>query len=217
MTTPESPEQLPTETPAIARDAANWAGPVSRLEVGDLPADALNRNVAGRRVTSPIQGFGKLWQKTYTCRMLGAGASPQEVISTWKTKFPDFWPTGNRFYGPITGIAPGDVAVLNLGMPGGMKLSTGVFVLYADDESFTLMTPEGHMFASWITFSALEQDGVTVAQVQILLAGQRPDLRGRDGHGRSPQGGQVLGAHAESPGEPFRRNRGVLADRGVRR
>ena len=39
-------------------------------------------------------------------------------------------------------------------LPGGMKLSTGVMVLYADDESFTLMTPQGHMFAGWITFSA---------------------------------------------------------------
>ena len=37
--------------------------------------------------------------------------------------------------------------MLDLGMPGGMKLSTGVLVMYADDESFTLMTPQGHMFA----------------------------------------------------------------------
>ena len=46
-------------------------------------------------------------------------------------------------------------------MPGGLKLSTGVLVLYADDESFTLMTPQGHMFAGWITFSAFVSDGVT--------------------------------------------------------
>ena len=36
-----------------------------------------------------------------------------------------------------------------------MPLSTGVLVLYADDESFTLMTPQGHVFAGWITFSSL--------------------------------------------------------------
>ena len=35
-------------------------------------------------------------------------------------------------------------------LPGKMKLSTGVMVLYADEESFTLMTPQGHMFAGWI-------------------------------------------------------------------
>ena len=49
-----------------------------------------------------------------------------------------------------------------------MKLSTGVLVLYADDESFTLMTPEGHMLAGWITFSAEARDGVTVVQIQAL-------------------------------------------------
>jgi hypothetical protein len=42
-----------------------------------------------------------------------------------------------------------------------MRLSTGVMVIYADDKSFTFMTPEGHMFAGWITFSAMEQDGAT--------------------------------------------------------
>jgi hypothetical protein len=50
-----------------------------------------------------------------------------------------------------------------------MKLSTGVLVLYADDESFTLMTPEGHMLAGWITFSAWAgAEGVTVVQIQAL-------------------------------------------------
>ena len=43
-----------------------------------------------------------------------------------------------------------------MALPGKMKLSTGVMVLYADEESFTLMTPQGHMFAGWITFSATE-------------------------------------------------------------
>ena len=49
-----------------------------------------------------------------------------------------------------------------------MKLSTGVLVLYADDESFTLMTPEGHMLAGCITFSAAAEDGATVVQIQAL-------------------------------------------------
>ena len=40
-------------------------------------------------------------------------------------------------------------------MPGApVRLSTGVIVLYADDESFTFMTPEGHTLSAWITFSA---------------------------------------------------------------
>ena len=44
-----------------------------------------------------------------------------------------------------------------MSLPGGMKVKTGVMVLYADEESFTLMTPEGHMFAGWITFSAYQE------------------------------------------------------------
>jgi hypothetical protein len=55
-----------------------------------------------------------------------------------------------------------------------MKLSTGVMVLYADEESFTLMTPQGHMFAGWITFSATEVDGDTVAQAQVLMRASDP-------------------------------------------
>ncbi len=71
---------------------------------------------------------------------------------------------GNRFYGPLTGIAPGEVAVLTMTLAGRLTLPTGVMVLYADLESFTLMTPEGHMFAGWIKFSATDTAEHTVAR-----------------------------------------------------
>ena len=35
------------------------------LTVAAVPEGAINLNVEGRRLTSPIQGFGKMWQKTY--------------------------------------------------------------------------------------------------------------------------------------------------------
>jgi hypothetical protein len=159
----------PKEAAAAARDAAHWAKHVSTLKVSDVPEGAVNLNVEGRRLTGPIQGFGKMWQKTYQVRMSRDLVSPTDLITAWKEKFPEFWPTGNRFYAPLTGIAPGEVALLNLTMPGRMKLSTGVMVLYADEESFTLMTPQGHTFAGWITFSASESDGATVAQAQVLM------------------------------------------------
>jgi hypothetical protein len=159
---------------AAARDAAGWAKSVSQLTVSEVPEGALNLNVEGRRLTSPIQGFGKMWQKTYQVRLPAESVSAVDVISTWKERFPDFWPDGNRFYGPLTGIQPGDVALLNMTLPGKMRLSTGVMVLYADEESFTLMTPEGHMFAGWITFSATEVDGETVAQAQVLMRASDP-------------------------------------------
>ena len=157
------------------RGDANWAQNVSRLNVTQVPPeDALNLNVEGRRLASPIQGFGKMWQKTYQARIPLEKASAATLIETWKRNFPDFWPAGNRFYGPLTGIAPGEVAVLNMTLPGRMKLSTGVMVLYADQESFTLMTPEGHMFAGWITFSATEVDGHTVAEAKVLMRASDP-------------------------------------------
>jgi hypothetical protein len=157
-----------------ARDAANWAKQVSKLSVSDAPDGAINLNVTGRKVMSPIQGFGKMWQKTYRVKLHGSDTAPTEVIAIWKKEFPRFWPERNLFYGPLTGIAPGEVALLNLSMPGRLKLSTGVLVLYADEESFTLMTPQGHMFAGWITFSSFEKDGATVAQAQVLMRANDP-------------------------------------------
>lgn len=116
MTTPQDD---PAGPPAVSRDAAFWAKDVSILRVGEVPAGAVNLNVTGRRVVGPIQGFGKMWQKTYRVRLAGPEVTPAEVIAAWKADFQSFWPTGNRFYGPLTGIAPGEVALLNLDMPGG--------------------------------------------------------------------------------------------------
>jgi hypothetical protein len=158
----------------VTRDSAYWARLTPSLTVGEVPAEAVNINVTGRRQVSPIQGFGKMWQKTYKVALGGASVTPQTVISEWKANFPKFWPPRNNFYGPITGIAPGDVALLNLTMPGRLRLSTGVLVMYADEESFTLMTPQGHMFAGWITFSAYEKEGETVAQAQVLMRANDP-------------------------------------------
>ena len=153
---------------------ANWAGPVSKLTVSEVPDGAVSYNVKGRRVTSPIQGFGKMWQKTYQVRLPAETVSPTDLVAMWKLRFPEFWPEGNTFYGPLTGIAPGEVALLDVTLPGKMKLSTGVMVLYADAESFTLMTPQGHMFAGWITFSSHSSEGDTVAQAQVLMRASDP-------------------------------------------
>jgi hypothetical protein len=161
-------------TKRAQRDGDAWAKPVDHLEVTGVEPGAAGINVAGRRPTSPVHGFGRMWQKTYRIRLDGAEATPAEVIAVWKRDFPTFWPKGNRFFAPLAGIQPGEVAVLDLAMPGGLKLSTGVLVLYADDESFTLMTPEGHMFAGWITFSAADDGGVTVAQAHVLMRASDP-------------------------------------------
>jgi hypothetical protein len=173
--TPQGGNHVPEPPEPTPRDAAYWAKHVTRLRLGEVPPEALNLNVTGKRVVGPVQGFGKLWQKTYRVELRDIDATPAEVIATWKERFGSFWPPAGRFYGPLTGIAPGDVALLNLSPGGGMKMSTGVLVLYADEESFTFMTPEGHMFAAWITFSAGPGDGGgTVAQAQVLLRANDP-------------------------------------------
>jgi hypothetical protein len=167
-------EPVMAEPPPAGRDAGYWAKSVKTLSVGEVAPGAVNLNVEGRRVVSPLQGFGRLWQKTYRIRFGKVQVPPRDVIRAWKQNFPRFWPEQGKFFGSLTGIAPGEVAVLNLAMAGRAKLSTGIMVMYADEESFTFMDPEGHMFAGWITFSSYEDDGETVAQVQPLIRANDP-------------------------------------------
>jgi hypothetical protein len=160
---------------------SNWAKPVDKLNVQGLPAGAINLNVHGKQLSSPLRGFGQMWQKTYSVRLSGASVTPEELIAVWKAEFPNFWPSGNRFYGAARGVQPGEVAVLNLAGPGGFTgpggtplISTGIMVIYADETSFSFMTPEGHIFAGMITFSAQEDDETTVAQIQALIRANDP-------------------------------------------
>ena len=75
----------------------------------------------GKRLLSPIQGFGKMWQKTYVVRLNGITMTPQEVIATWRDNFASFWPKGNDFYPPLTGLEPGEVALIKASGPAGMS------------------------------------------------------------------------------------------------
>ncbi len=168
-----------TTTPGTPRDAANWAQQTDAVKLSGVPAGARNLNVEGKQAVGPLQGFGPMWQKTYRGRLAGTAATPRDVIAAWKENFAKFWPANNTFYAPLTGIAPGEAALINSSLPGGMPLSTGVLVLYADDESFTLMTTQGHPFSGWVTFSASSEpqsDGssCTIAQAQVLMRANDP-------------------------------------------
>ena len=152
-------------------DAANWAGLVGALSV-ERREGVRGTNVDGRRLNGAVQGFGKLWQKTYA--VSGLTVRPEDAITEWKAHFAEFWPPGNKFAGSLTGIQPGEIALLDLAL-GGTTLSTGVMVLYADERSFTFMTPQGHMFGGWITFSAEPaSDGSTTVQAQVLMRASDP-------------------------------------------
>ena len=142
--------------------------------MGAMLAGAVNLNVTGKQVTGPLKGFGQLWQKTYSVRLTASDIAPEDLITVWKAEFPNLWPDGNRFFGTVGQIEPGDVALLNISGPGGATISTGILVIFADAESFSFMTPQGHIFAGMITFSAHEDDGVTVAQIQALVRASDP-------------------------------------------
>jgi hypothetical protein len=166
--------------PKQPRDAPYWAQPVSKLKVSEVPVGAMNINVEGRQVVSPLHGFGGLWQKTFRVRLAGLDKTPAEVMRAWKDNFPKFQPPENRFYPSMAGIRPGEVVFIHgrvpalPGLPPILPMASGVMILYADDESFTVMTPEGFPEAGWNTFSVYEEDGAPVAQVQTMARAADP-------------------------------------------
>lgn len=167
---------MSTDEPAATapRDAANWAANRDRLEVTEA-ARQYGYNINGMRVAGPQQGFGKLWQRTFWVD-LGPAVTPQALVADWRAHFGDFWPRMGRFHGAVSGIAPGDVAALEVGLPTGTgpAMATGVLVLYADDTSFTFITPEGHIFAAMITFSGEPGPDGTRAQIRMLVRTSDP-------------------------------------------
>ena len=175
MREPTQEERTDTPPSPARSDAGNWAKPVRTLTTKDVPKGAQDLNVTGRRVAGAGTGFGRLWQKSFWVRLDGAQVKPNEVIRVWKEHFGDFWPKGQRMFLPATGIAPGEVGLINAKpMPGVPSMATGVLVIYADEESFSFMSPEGHPFAGPLTFSAADDDGVTVVKVDELTRASDP-------------------------------------------
>lgn len=106
-------------------------------------------------------------------------------------------------------------------MPGGATVSTGIRVIYADDESFSFMTPEGHMFAGMITFSAEVIGNQTIVQIQALIRANDPiyEMSFRLGFGHKAEDQfwhqtlHNLAAHFDRTGEVTQRN--VVVDKNV--
>src|SRR6266536_957811 len=178
-----------------SRDAAYWAKAVSTLKLGKVPPEALNLNVSGKRLVGPMQGFGRMWQRTYRVELRGAEVTPVQVISIWKQQFATFWPKRGRFYGPATAIAPGDVALLNLDIAGGLQLATGIMVLYADDESFTFMNPQAKRHSQLVQRVVRTGPGPGPRQ--------RPAVRAGNAAWPEPHREQVLAADPPCPGSAF--------------
>ena len=146
-----------------------WATPLEKVRNLDMPSDAININVEGREPTAPHQGFGRMWLRTYRISIPSDKINPAGLMTFWKEKFSALWPPGNSFFTSPSGIQPGEVGLINLSMPGGLKLATGAVIMYVDENSFSLMTVQGHMFSGWITFSCYSDGGNTYAQTQALI------------------------------------------------
>jgi len=150
-----------------------WAHYMSKLSTENMPKEAMNKNVRGRRVLGPLQGFGPMWEKNYVLTINRCKLKPSELISIMKEHLPEFQPVQNKFYSSPQGIAPGEVVLIDSKTPGGI-VSTGVMVLYADETSFSLITPQGHPEAGWVTFSAREKGDDTIVQIQGLASAEDP-------------------------------------------
>jgi hypothetical protein len=113
--------------------------------------------------------------KKYRLRIKEMKLETQQIVSLWRAEFPTFWPPGNYFYpsGKLS-VSPGTQAVLNLALPGGLVLATGLMVIYADDTSFSFITIQGHILSGWITFSSYQEDSETIIQVNPLFRASDP-------------------------------------------
>jgi hypothetical protein len=157
--------------PDASKDSGKPDGAKSDHEVL-READALDLHE--QRPTTPADGFGKRWRKVHRIALTGADIPPEHLIQTWKQHFGEFWPGQNRFFGPITALEPGELAVISLEMPADVTLSTGVILVDATPTGFTLITPKGHMLCGWLHFSAFRTDRTTFAQVQMLIRASDP-------------------------------------------
>ncbi len=140
------------------------ANPVSQMFVPDMPQEARNLNVNGRRPVGPVNGFGSLCQKIFRLHINDPTISSEESIKELKENFPSFQPSFNRFYPSPGGTQAGEIVLIDSSTPGGPVL-TGVMVLYSDERSFTFNTPQGHPECGFVSFSSDESKDGTVVQI----------------------------------------------------
>jgi hypothetical protein len=138
-----------------------------------MPRGVVYLNMKGRHTSGPVQGFGPLWEKTYTLDLSDTKLPPDQVIDILKEHFAEFQPPQNRFYTTSAGIQPGEVIVINASTPGGL-VATGVLVLYAGERTVTFITPQGHPEAGWVTFRSFMEGDRTIVQVQGLARASDP-------------------------------------------
>jgi anti-anti-sigma factor len=174
---PGSPKRLEVamESPLEVKrgGALHLAKPVQKLHVTKVLRSVSSLNVEGRRPVGPIRGFGQMWEKTYELRFSDAKRTPVEIAATTKENFVRFQPPQNNFYPSPAGIRAGETVLIRSSVLG-VPILTGVLVSYADDVSFTFMTPQGHPESGWVTFRVFTEANITVCQIQGLARANDP-------------------------------------------
>jgi len=167
------PSAIPETGRSSTFDTSHWAKPVSSLTLTNRIKGARNLNIEGRCAVGPVNGFGPLWQKIFRLYIKGSTVAPEEALAALKQNFPAFQPSFNHFFSPPSGIDPGEIVLIDSITPGG-PVSTGVLVLYADEQSFTFACPQGHPESGFVTFSAHEENGNTIIQILGLARANDP-------------------------------------------
>jgi phytoene dehydrogenase-like protein len=147
---------------------ASSPSPDPSLDPADLEV------VRDRALQNTQDGFGQLWHKRYEVVLAGVSVTPEEVIGVWRERYGEFWPGDNTFHAPLTGLEPGEMAIGQLEMPAGTSLTTGVVVIDISPTSFTFQTPQGHLFAGTIRFSATTVGDEVAAAIDIIFRASDP-------------------------------------------
>ncbi|MBN2706325.1 MAG: anti-sigma factor antagonist [Deltaproteobacteria bacterium] len=166
-------ESIPPAAAEIAKNPSGHELLPSGLWPDELGPTVLTQdgdktlNLNGRRPQGPGAGFGSLWQKTYKIRLVSQKPDLAEIAARLKNKLPEYWPAGNRIVLP-EGLQPGAPGIINLTLPGGLPLNTGIRVLNVSELAFSFVPLQGHMEAGWISFGVTAEDGCPTVVVQSL-------------------------------------------------
>lgn len=166
---------VPTQTTARPH-VSGWVDPKTGQTARAFAILPCLLNIRHARIAGTDQGFGQFWHKRYQMQLSGIQITPEEVIQFWRRDFPIFWPPGNLFYMPPSGIENGEVALLKLAVPGQRRpfMATGVFIENVTATTFTYTALSGHPIAGSMSFSAFSRNGTTVAQADACLRASDP-------------------------------------------
>ncbi len=189
-----------------AARTADWAGHVPRLSASqrDRPGrvDRQRRRAGGW--PGPSRASARCGRRPTACELprdrVSADGADRDLEGATSASSGR---RATRFYAPLTGIAPGEVALINIDLPGRMQLVHGRDgplrrrrVVHAHDAAGAHVRRLDHLQRD------REGDGVTIAQAQVLDARLRPGLRARPRSRRPPAGGPCSGSRPSPPWPP---------------